>query len=284
MPRHLAFPNLRRLFCAAAAGAALLAPAASARADLFEAAARALATQLPRQFSGTAPAPVSLPPGRSFANCANLFPGGQVFSASQVDAQWKPTELCFKSFAVLHSGLSKTPLVVVERLDRQQLADALDSQRTNEFYADPRLKAGSRAELDDFSGSGLDRGHMAPAGNQPDQEAMAQSFALSNIVPQDPFNNRKVWSKVESDTRHYARRAAGAVYVFSGPIFRGQPATIGPNRVWVPTHLYKLVFDEASGRSWAHILPNTAEARVGKPVGYAEFVQQTGLNLLPALN
>ena len=42
-----------------------------------------------------------------------------------MDAGWRPTPLCFDDFAVLYSRRSKTPLVAVERLTRQQLADLL---------------------------------------------------------------------------------------------------------------------------------------------------------------
>lgn len=222
-----------------------------------------------------APAPVDFPAGGSFAPCAHLFPGGTPIDVRQVNQKWKPRALCAASFAVIYSGLTKTPLLVVERLSKAQLAEAQNEVRTEEFYADPRVPKGERAELDDYRGSGMDRGHLAPAANMPDAKAMAQSFVLSNMVPQDPTNNRKIWSKIESDTRKFARRADGYVYVFSGPLFRGQTQTIGPNQVWVPSDLFKLVFDEASGRSWAHLLANTATARVGQPVDYATFVQQT---------
>lgn len=226
-------------------------------------------------------APRALPAGGSFAGCAHMFPRGGVVDVSKVGRQWLPTALCSTNFAVLYSGLSKTPLVVVERLNREQLAQARDEPRTDAFYADPRLPASNRAELADFRGSGFDRGHLAPAGNQPDPVAMAQSFALSDAVPQDPTNNRKTWRKVESDVRKFARRAQGDVYVYTGPVFRGEPRTIGRNRVWVPSHLFKLVYDEASGRAWAYVLANTAQARIDAPMDYASFVEQTGWRLLP---
>lgn len=130
--------------------------------------------------------------------------------------------------------------------------------------------------------------HLANAADQPDQQSMIQSFALSNMVCQDAFNNRKgPWIKAEKDTRKFTKRAAGDVYVFSGPLFRaaaGQQRTIGANRVWVPTHLFKLVYDESSGRAWAYIMPNTDEPRMQPPVDYAEFVRQTGWNVLGGLN
>ena len=231
-------------------------------------------------LSAVAPsaAPVELPPAGSFAPCAKTFPRGAAVVAAR---HWDATPLCFTNFAVLYSGTSKTPLVVVERLNRAMLADAADEQRTNVFFADPRLPRRSRAELSDYEASGFDRGHLASAADQPDHVSMAESFALSNMVPQDPVNNRKIWKKLESDTRKFARRAAGDVFIFSGPLFRGDPRTIGRNNVWVPSHLFKLVHDQASGRTWGYVLANTAHARIEAPLDYDAFVKATGHDLLP---
>lgn len=52
----------------------------------------------------------------------------------------------------------------------------------------------------------------------------------------------------------------------------------------VPTHLFKLVYDEATGRAWAHWVSNTNNARVSKPITYQELVRRTGLDLLPNIN
>lgn len=224
--------------------------------------------------------PLALGADAGFTPCSNLFPNSQPIDLAKVDKAWRAVGLCSDHFAVLYSPLSKTPLVVVEKLNSSMLSDAQGEERTNQFYPDPRLARGERAELEDFAGTGFDRGHMANAADQPDQRSMIQSFALSNMIPQDPGNNRKgAWVKAEKDTRKYARRASGNVYVFSGPMFMGTPTTIGRNKVWVPTHLFKLVYDSSTGRSWAYIMAGT-EMRLAPPVSYSEFVKQTGWQLL----
>jgi endonuclease G len=220
----------------------------------------------------------------TFESCIDHFPNQRPIDIGKVAPQMRPVALCSDSFAVVYSKTSKTPLIVVERLTAEQLHDAKGEPRTNQFYPDPRLPKSARAELSDYQSQipAVDRGHMAPAADAPNQRAMGQSFALSNMVPQDPANNRKIWSKVEADVRKFAKRSRGNVFVFTGPIFGAGHSTVGLNQVWKPTHLFKLVYDESSGRAWAYILPNT-ETRIERPMDYASFVSQTGMNLLEGL-
>ena len=89
---------------------------------------------------------------------------------------------------------------------------------------------------------------MAPAGDMSNSTAMAQSFSLANIVPQNPTQNSGPWSKIEQDTRRYVLRAKGNVFVITRPVFGPKSQTVGANRVRVPTHLFKLVYDEARAR------------------------------------
>lgn len=217
----------------------------------------------------------------SFDGCADLFPAARPINTATVPATMKPLALCSDNFAVLYSQTSKTPLVVVERLNAAQLQDAKGEERTNQFYPDPRIPKSGRAELSDYRSQhpAVDRGHQSPAADAPNPNAMAQSFALSNMVPQDPTNNRKIWSKVESDVRKFAKRADGNVFVFTGPLFDSGHSTIGDNKVWVPTRLFKLVYDASSKRAWAYVLPN-AETRIERPMDYDAFVKSTGLKLL----
>lgn len=195
--------------------------------------------------------------------------------------QVTPRALCYESFAVLYSPLSKTPVFVAERLSKALLNDAKDEKRTNRFFPDARLRKAERAELDDYRGSGFDRGHMALAGDMPSTRAMAQSFSLANMVPQAPKNNQKSWNGIEQATRKYVMRAKGDVYVISGPVYEGKPKMIGNNRVWVPKYLYKLVYDATTGRAWAHLIENTNEARAGRPISYQELVRRTNIEFLP---
>lgn len=220
---------------------------------------------------------------RAFDGCLDLFPKRTPPIVSGT-ARLMARDLCFDAFAVLHSGLRKTPIYAVERLDPEQLLDAQDEVRTNRFFADARLRAAERATLEDYKGSGFDRGHMAPAGDMPTARAMAQSFSLANMVPQVPENNRGVWAKsVEGATRHYVQRSRRTVYVFTGPVFSQSHESIGQGHVWVPSALYKLVYDPQSNRAWAHWVENRDNAPAGKPISYPELVNRTGIEFLPGI-
>ena len=217
----------------------------------------------------------------AFANCLELFPNRTppvLVNGSQLLAR----DLCFDAFAILHSGTRKTPIYAVERLSPEQIGDARDEVRTNRFFADARLRAAERAKLEDYKGSGFDRGHMAPAGDMPSAQAMAQSFSLANMVPQAPENNRGIWAKVvEKGTRQYVLRTRHTVYVFTGPSYSPAPRTIGEGRVAVPDSLFKLVYDPQENRAWAHWVENRDDAQVGKPLSYEELVRRTQIEFLP---
>lgn len=217
---------------------------------------------------------------QEFSECRHFFINGTI-PVIQPSAHLRLRALCFSSFAILHSGRSRTPLYVVERLNKTSLTDAKENKRTNRFFADARLPRSERAELDDFKGSGYDRGHMAPAADMATAEAMAQSFSLANMVPQAPENNRKAWANIEKATRKYVMRASGDVYVITGPVFDVRPESIGANQVWIPKYLFKLVYDPATQKSWVHWLENTDQAKPGKPISHEQLLERTGINFMP---
>ena len=226
----------------------------------------------------------SVDAAEDFTACPQFFANGKPPVVAP-----RPTNraLCFDAFAILHSGESKTAVFVAEKLNRASMADAHE-KRTNRFFADARLRSAERATLDDYKGSGFDRGHMAPAGDMPTAQAMAQSFSLANMVPQAPEHNRGVWKmSVEAATRKYAARATGDVYVITGPVFVpsiAQSSGIGTGQVRVPKYLFKLVYDQSKNRAWAFWQENSDETRASKPISYAELVKRTGIEFLPGLH
>jgi endonuclease G len=219
-----------------------------------------------------------------FSACPQFFASGKPPVVAP-----RPTHraLCYDAFAILHSGESKTAVYVAQKLNRALVADA-DEKRTNRFFPDARLRSSERATLEDYRGSGYDRGHLAPAGQMPTAQAMAQSFSLANMVPQASQHNQGTCRvSVEDATKKYAGRARGDVYVITGPVFEpniAQSKAIGPGSVRVPKYLFKLVYDESANRAWAHWHLNDDATRGSRPISYGELVRRTGIEFLPGTN
>lgn len=112
--------------------------------------------------------------------------------------------LCRKGYALAHNPETKTPFWVAEHLTREK-ASAVRA-RSNDFQPDPDLEEGDRAELADYSKSGFDRGHMAPAGDMRwDEQAMSESFYLSTLNYETPniptFQYRKLYNRTGAARR-----------------------------------------------------------------------------------
>ena len=223
-----------------------------------------------------------------FSDCSEFFPSASPPDVSAAPLPTKQRELCFSEFALLHSGETKTALFAVQRLDRQTLSAGAGLERTDRFYEEARVPARERARLAHYRGSGYDRGHVVAARSMSTPEGMAQSFSLANVLPEPPTLNRRIWRKVEMDTRKYIerRRLPGPVYVITGahfapdaPLHRlhGENREAGPA---VPDAIYQLVVDPAAGKTWAHWVENHDKAHVGRPIGYDELVRRTGIAFL----
>jgi endonuclease G, mitochondrial len=119
--------------------------------------------------------------------------------------------------------------------------------RPTKFTVDERTT--SRVASDDYTGTGYDRGHMAP--NYAiaicfGQKAQLETFFMSNIVPQRPNLNRKDWRLLEERVVDYARRF-GDVWEITGPIFGAQPRRLRAG-VEIPDAFYKILLDEDRGK------------------------------------
>jgi endonuclease G len=190
-------------------------------------------------------------------------------------------EICYSGYAVLHSGITRTPLWSAEHLTRQRVADAEEMTRENAFHPEPSLPPAERAELKDYQRSGFDRGHMAPSGDMPDPQSQQESFSLANMVPQNPENNRRLWARIEAAVRRLAERD-GELYVVTGPVFRGETLQRLNGRVLVPTMLYKAVYDPARRQAGAYLVRNDA-GDGHEIVSLAQLKDLTGIDVFPAL-
>lgn len=101
--------------------------------------------------------------------CPDKFAGGIAPQVVNPKLLQRTQPLCFSAFAILHSGAARTALWSAEHLTRERLRSARETARVNAFHAEARLPHSDRAELSDYTKSGLDRGHLSPSGDMPDQ-------------------------------------------------------------------------------------------------------------------
>jgi endonuclease G len=212
--------------------------------------------------------------------CPEHFQGGQAPEVLNPRLLAGTRALCYRAFAVLHSATTRTALYSAEHLTRDGIAAARGLPRDSEFHAEPALPPEERAELQDYARSGFDRGHMAPSGDMPDDEAQQESFSLANMVPQAPKLNRGTWADIEGAVRKLAERQ-GEIYVVTGPIFRGaELQRVGD--VIVPTQVFKAVLDPRRGLAAAYVAKNV-DSSPWAVVSMAQLADLTGLNVFPAL-
>ncbi|KWU17957.1 DNA/RNA non-specific endonuclease [Burkholderia cenocepacia] len=188
--------------------------------------------------------------------CTSIFPNGEQPVLTNPKLALKTRYLCQPGYAVLHSGITHTPLWSAEHLTRASLQAGRGLTRTNRFYEEPALPAGDGATLADYARSGWDRGHNVPAGDSESEEEMQSTFSLVNISPQNPQANRHTWAALESAVRKLAKQS-GEAYVTTGPLFLGRSiTTIGRSKVFVPTQFYKVVYLPSQRLSFAIVMDN----------------------------
>ena len=167
--------------------------------------------------------------------------------------------LCWQGYAVQTNPSTRTPLWTAHRLTPAGVAAARNTLRSSEFFDEPRVFANSIGRMVDYRRSGFDRGHMVPSGDMGSPELQNETFSMVNIIPQDPTNNRCLWSDIEMAVRMYVHDQRREVYVVTAPLHRAlQPRVIG-NGVVVPSHIMKAVYEPASGRSIVFFVENTAD-------------------------
>lgn len=161
--------------------------------------------------------------------------------------------LMFKpQYSLSYNRAGAIPNWVAWRLDTSWIGSA---DRQDDFRPDPALPAGwYRVTDNDYSGSGLSRGHMCPSGDRtrsiPDNSA---TFLMTNMIPQAIENNSGPWQSLEDYSRTLAQ-SGSELYIFSGG--HGNRGTIAGGRIVVPELTWKVIM----------VLPNGSDdlRRVGR--------------------
>ena len=120
------------------------------------------------------------------------------------------------------------------------------ASRKDNFREDGGVKTGS-ASLEDYKGSGYDRGHLkASADESCNQTQMDETFLMSNMSPQKPSFNRGIWKNLESYVRDLVVDYDSIQVITSGNL-NDNLVRIGPNKVGVPKYYYKVLYKYKNG-------------------------------------
>ena len=173
---------------------------------------------------------------------------------------------------------------VAYELSRERVSGS--AERTNNFRVDRKVNSGS-AVLNDYKGSGYDRGHLVPAGDvRFSKLAMSESFYLSNISPQTPSFNQGIWKKLEKQVRTWAYENEH-LYIITAGVLSSCSSTIGHNKVGVPDYYYKVILDynEPEIKAIALVLPNKkGTQQLSYYVTSIDYVESiTGIDFFPEL-
>ncbi len=109
------------------------------------------------------------------------------------------------------------------------------------FASDPEAPKSSHPS--DYTGSGYDRGHMAPnylIATRFGRAAQHETFLMSNIVPQRPSLNRGPWKRLEQIVADDLANFGDPTWVITG-VVPNQKKHLKSSRVRVPSACYKIV-------------------------------------------
>ncbi len=190
-----------------------------------------------------------------------------------------------------YSEFRRNPLWVAYRIDPNPSFKA--GKRPNRFRPDQDTRDPLKHE--DYNGTGYDRGHMAPnsiIAREYGELGQIDTFLMSNICPQTPDLNRKVWGRLERlEADDYGVSLAG-VWVVNGPVFDSKRAFLDSterNDIEIPDQFYKMIVDETRSdiRIQSFLVPqdvggNERPERFFTTVD--EIEKRTGLDFFPAIS
>lgn len=144
-------------------------------------------------------------------------------------------------YVVSFNPQTNIPNWVAWELNPERLIER--ESRSDRFVPDPDIDSHRAITAGEYKGSGWDRGHMCPAGdNRWHWRAMDESFYMTNICPQNHNLNRGDWKELEDACRRWA--AVEPVYIVCGPILYDTPryGDIGKqHQIRVPDAFFKVV-------------------------------------------
>ena len=198
-----------------------------------------------------------------------------------------------RQYVVGYSYLFRQPRWAMQVIDDSTMHhEEEDFDRLDNFREDLRIPEKFRSTLADYRGSGFDRGHLINSADRKDSKIInSETFLLSNMSPQKPNFNRKIWLELEKAVRALAEKEEFAeVYTICGPLFEigDEIEVIGENNVVVPHAFFKSVLAERAKPNstnqlamWSFEIPNKKAEKPLKDLlaPTAEIERRAGLQI-----
>src|SRR6185295_8009322 len=166
------------------------------------------------------------------------------------------------------ADIRETPETVTRKGDKSNPIPAY--RKANPFHQDPDDGPGA-VDDKEYEGSGFDQGHMKPAESSPSQEAMYESFLMSNMSTQHGALNQNTWRYLEDGVHELVQATGGKATIITGNAFLDEKGNPLPedkipyftekdgHRLAVPTHCFKTVLlEQPDGQvtMMAYLVPN----------------------------
>ena len=162
--------------------------------------------------------------------------------------------ICREAYLVAYDAPVKIPVYVAYTLLPQNALGCWP--RTNAFVADKSVPGGATPA--DYVGTGYDKGHAAPDGDQTWSEATSyESFLMTNMYPQHGSLNRGIWKLLETSVRGWAVQTNQSYTIYVGAMYGAGNEFIGANKVIVPHGYYKIVINNNTKQIAGWRFPHT---------------------------
>ena len=190
-----------------------------------------------------------------------------------------------RGFAVGFSNKHRQPLWVIYKLTAEELQTE-PHKRSNRFRHDHLIRQSAYPK--EYTRSGFDRGHLAPAADMVfSKQTMLDSFLMSNMSPQLPGFNRGVWKRLEDLVRTIALKEK-EIYVVTGAIFpsAAEAKHLQSGSITIPAAFYKVIYDLTPPQKMiGFIIPHRSSDQPLQvfAVSVDEVEKQTGLDFFSKL-
>jgi len=201
---------------------------------------------------------------------SQIFRSNMTYKGEPKAQSWATMNTWFRifrndDFMLGYSDIRGNALWVIYQIETVP-KNAKRLKRPSRFTEDWR--AINRINPNDYKKSGYDRGHLAPnyaISRLYGKQSQLDTFLMTNITPQKPKLNRKLWQRLEAAEIGFFTKKFKKIWVITGPIFTGSTERLSSSwKVEIPDAFYKIYVaeqDNAPPKMLAFLMPQKVNGR-----------------------